>query len=84
MVDKIEQNQNELTIIARSLAYLCLSSNDLKDANLGQKAALLHGLGLANSEIATMLGTSEASIRATLHIAMKKKKKKKKASTKKG
>ena len=66
--------QQWVPVIGRSLAYLCLTTGELKDKNLGQKAGFLEALGIERKEVATMLGTSVASITETLSKAKRGKK----------
>jgi DNA-directed RNA polymerase specialized sigma24 family protein len=65
-----------LAVIARSLAFLCLSEADLRDKDLAAQAQLLVALGIPRSDIASMLGTSQDTVRVTLARATKKKKRK--------
>ena len=50
------------TMIARSLAYLCLKNADANEGTLLQKAQFLSGLGLPFADAAGMLGTTAASL----------------------
>lgn len=61
------------SVIARSLAFLCLASADLRDKDLATQGAFLEGLGLSRDEAAGLLGTSEASLSELLRRAKKKK-----------
>jgi len=51
------------TVIARSLAFLCLQNTPAKDGTVLQKAEFLSGLGLPFGEAAAMLGTTAESLR---------------------
>ena len=51
------------TVIARSLAYLCLQNTSAKEGTMLQKAEFLSGLGLPFGDAAGMLGTTEASLK---------------------
>jgi len=50
------------TVIARSLAYLCLKNADANQGTLLQKAQFLSGLGLPFADAAGMLGSTTASL----------------------
>jgi hypothetical protein len=49
--------------IGRSLAYLCLHLADMRSNTLLEQAAFLMQLGLPRQEAATVLGTSDESLR---------------------
>jgi hypothetical protein len=51
------------TVIARSLAFLCLQNTSAKDGTVLEKAEFLNGLGLPFSDAAGMLGTTAESLR---------------------
>ncbi len=51
-----------LAVIARALAFLCLSQADLRDKGLVPQAKLLETLGLTRQEAAKLLGTSADSL----------------------
>ncbi len=51
------------TVIARSLAFLCLQNTPAKDGTLLEKAQFLSGLGLPFEDTAGMLGTTVESVR---------------------
>ncbi len=63
------QDKHWLSIIARSLAFLCIHSTDLKGKGMAEQAKFLKGLGLSNRDIASLLRTSEDSIRGLLSYA---------------
>lgn len=50
------------TVIARSLAFLCLQSSSAKEGTLLERAQFLSGLGLPFADAAGMLGTTVASL----------------------
>ncbi len=54
--------QKVTTVVARSLAFLCLQSTSAKEGTLLQKAQFLSGLGLPFADAAGMLGTTVASL----------------------
>jgi hypothetical protein len=63
MADPGSEMEKIGTVIARSLAYLCLKNSDVNQkATLLQKAQFLSGLGLPFADAAGMLGTTAASL----------------------
>jgi hypothetical protein len=76
------QNNEWLSIIGRSLAFLCIHSTDLKDKGMTEQANFLKGLGMSYADIAALLSTSESSIRGL--ISHRGKSKNKKTKIKKG
>lgn len=58
-------------VVARSLAYLCLDAAELTNKDLRAKATFLLSLGLARRDVATMLQTTEETVRVTMHRARK-------------
>jgi hypothetical protein len=75
-----------LAILAKSVAYLCISSSDLRNASIGDKAKFLRSLGFADRDVASLLNTSENSIRVliSLHKKSRKNKSKSKIDLKEG
>jgi hypothetical protein len=65
--------KNSLTVIARSLAFLCLNAAELRGKKILPQARLLESLGLSRAEAATLLNTTTESIRVGEHNARKKK-----------
>jgi hypothetical protein len=67
--------QNEelawLSVIARSLAFLCLHAADVRDKDLVTQATLLDSLGLIRRDTAALLGSTEESIRVVFWKAQK-------------
>jgi hypothetical protein len=63
MPNETETEAGWLAIIARSLAFLCLSEADLRDKGVLLQAQFLEGLGLSRVDAASMLGTSSESLR---------------------
>jgi hypothetical protein len=58
-----DANQDRwLSVIGRSLAYICLNSEGATEKNIQQKAQFLESLGLSRADAAAMLGTTPASI----------------------
>jgi hypothetical protein len=66
--------QRWLPVLGRSLAFLCVQSDSVKDKTLADKALLLEALGLERAETAMMLGTTYASITETLSRVKRSKK----------
>ncbi len=64
------------TVIARSLAFLCLQNSGAKDGTLQEKGQFLTGLGLSNTAAAEMLGTTAETVRVQLAKAKSAKGKK--------
>lgn len=62
------------TVIARSLAFLCLQNTPAKHGPLLEQAQFLSGLGLSFNESAGMLGSTEASLNELARQAKKGKK----------
>jgi hypothetical protein len=69
------RSEESLSVIARALAFLCLSSADLRDKGLVPQGRLLEALGLSRKEAAELLNTSEASLRELLNRDARKSKK---------
>jgi hypothetical protein len=65
-----------VSIVGRSLAYLCLQNSDKKSAMLLEKAQFLMGLGLSQSDAAEMLGSTDKSLAELARQAKKTKEKK--------
>ena len=66
-----------LKIIARCFAIFALRLSPKKFKNDADRMPFLKGLGLSNSEIAQLLGTTPNTVAVTLSISGKSKKKKK-------
>jgi hypothetical protein len=61
-----------LPVIARSLALIAMKASDLENKSISEHAAFLHLLGLAKDDIASLLGSSPASIAELLRQRAKK------------
>ena len=70
--DSTSSQEAALTVIARSLAFLCLHVAELRGKEVVPQATLLASLGLSRADAATMLNTTAESIRVGLHNARKK------------
>lgn len=68
-----EDNVEWLSVIARSLAFLCLTQGDLRDKDLATQGRFLETLGLSRKEAAALLGTSYASLSELIRQSNKKK-----------
>ena len=55
-------NEAWISVIARSLAFLCLANADLRDKDLATQAVFLETLGLSRRDAAGLLNSSEKSI----------------------
>lgn len=53
-------------VIAKSLAYLVVNSPGLKDKKVTERATFLMGLGLARKDAASVLGSTDDSLRVNL------------------
>lgn len=70
-----------LSTIAKTLAYLCMTSTDMKNQSVRDKAKFLRSLGFADKDVAALLNTSENSIRVLISLGKKSKQKKSKPKT---
>ena len=66
LTDQEKAIQGWMSVIGRSLAFLCVQVGNNTEKSLAEKAMLLEALGLERAESAAMLGTSYASITETL------------------
>lgn len=72
-MDSNDNNPQQWTaVIARCLALIALHMAELDSKSISDRAAFLQSLGLAKEEIATMLGSSPASIAELLRQRTKK------------
>ena len=53
-------------VIAKALAYLVVNSAGLKDKRVTERATFLMGLGLARKDAASVLGSTDDSLRVNL------------------
>lgn len=60
-----------LSVIGRSLAYVCLHTAELQDADVATQATFLMALGLDRKDVASIIGTTEETVRVTLHKVKK-------------
>ena len=68
----IEDGDQWLAVIARSLAYLALHRAELGNSSVGDKAAFLEGLGLPRADVAVIVGSSVDSVSELLRVRKKK------------
>jgi hypothetical protein len=74
MLSEKDQTENTaLTVIARSLAFLCLNAAELRGKEILPQARLLESLGLSRVEAAKMLDTTPETIRVGQHRASTRK-----------
>lgn len=62
MDENDEEKSEWLSVVGRSLAFLCLAQADLRDKDLATQGKFLETLGLSRKEAAALLGTSYASL----------------------
>ena len=55
-----------MSVVGRSLAYLCLHQAELNDADIGTKGRFLAALGLDRKDIAAILDTTEETVRVMM------------------
>jgi DNA-binding CsgD family transcriptional regulator len=67
-------------VVGRSLAYLCLDAAELTKRDIATKASFLVSLGLTRKDVASILQTTEETVRVTLQQS--KSRGKRKARTK--
>ena len=71
------ENDNDsnlwLSVIERSLAFLCLAQADLRDKDLATQGRFLETLGMPRKDAAGLLGTSYASLTEMMRRTAKKK-----------
>jgi hypothetical protein len=80
MDDQIAKSiAQDLRVISRTLAYLCLATPGMNGAGVGEQAQLLKRLGLDNQEIARLFGTTPKTI-SVRAAEVKKNRGKKKAA----
>lgn len=60
---EVESGDGWTSVIARSLAFLCLHYGDMRDKTLLDQAEFLDRLGMPRADSAALLGTSERSLR---------------------
>ncbi len=73
-MNRAQEERDWLSIIARALAFLCLSNATLPDKNLTTQAQFLQRFGLSLKETAVILGTTEASLKELFRRAGLKRK----------
>lgn len=63
MVDSASDSIDWSAVTARALAYLCLQASDQRDAKVLDQADFLARFGIPRREAATILGTTDDSLR---------------------
>lgn len=84
MTLKNEESAHWLSIIAKSLSFLCLHVAELRNKELTEQLTLLEGLGLSRRESAMLLGTTEESLRVLKYYKARKSKGGKRAKKSEG
>ena len=74
-MNNTDSENGYLAAIAKALAYLCVTSSDLKESSLAEKAKFLRSLGFPDKDVAALLNTSENTIRVQISLSKKSKKK---------
>lgn len=73
----MEENEKDvspwLSVIGRSLAFLCLVQADLRDKDLATQGRFLETLGMSRKDAALLLGTSYGSLTEMMSRTAKKK-----------
>lgn len=65
--------ETSLPALVRAMAFLALHLSDYKDKSLGEQAQFLGRLGVPRKDIATLLETSEESVRKLISYVEKAK-----------
>jgi hypothetical protein len=63
-----------LSVIGRALAFLSLHTAELRDKEIGEQAEFMEALGLKPTDIAPLIGSTEASVQKLLQKRRKKSK----------
>ena len=72
-MEDAEQRDHWLSVVGRSLAFLCLVQADLRDKGLTAQANLLESLGLDRREAAELLDTTSDSLSVMMRREDKRK-----------
>jgi hypothetical protein len=70
--DPASELEKVCTVIARSLAFLCLQNSKAKTRTVLEKAEFLSALGLPYADAAKMLGSTAESLRVMAYTKGKK------------
>jgi hypothetical protein len=73
VTSEIQNQEQWIGVIARALAYLCVHSTDLREADLTSKALLLESFGLSRPDIALLLNSTEDAVRVSINAAKRQK-----------
>jgi hypothetical protein len=71
--DRNDEKTDWPSVIARSLAFICLDKANLRDKPVGEQAEFLQNLGLPRKDAANMLNTTVNSLQVLASLARKKK-----------
>jgi DNA-directed RNA polymerase specialized sigma24 family protein len=71
--DRNNEEADWLSVIARSLAFICLDKANLREKSVGEQAKFLQNLGLSRKDAANMLNTTVNSLHVLASLARKKK-----------
>lgn len=71
--DRNHEDVNWLSVIARSLVFICLDKANLREKSVGAQATFLENLGLPRKDAANMLNTTANSLHVLASLARKKK-----------
>lgn len=71
--DRNDEKTDWLSVIARSLAFICLDKANLREKSVGEQAEFLQNLGLPRKATANILNTSVNSLQVLASLARKKK-----------
>jgi len=71
--DRNSEEADWLSVIARSLAFICLDKANLREKPVGEQAEFLQNLGLPRKDAANMLNTTVNSLQVLASLARKKK-----------
>jgi hypothetical protein len=71
--DREKEQVDWLSVIARSLAFICLDKANLREKSVGEQAGFLQSSGLPRKDAANMLNTTVNSLKVLASMARKKK-----------
>lgn len=82
MSDEETEEHYWLSVIGKSLAYLCLHVAELRTEDLASQEAFLQRFGLTRQDCATILNTTTETLRVAAHRVKRAKKAKRGSKTK--
>lgn len=83
MPNETDDGTEWMSVIGRSLAFLCLQHGDMRDKSIVEQAEFLMGLGVSRKDAAAIMGSTDESLRVSLATAKKRGGAKKGAAKKK-